>query len=63
MSGPITNIELGQMQHREYETNARQGWYVSAPRSGWDNRSAGSKWIMTLSGSLGVSLLVVLMLV
>lgn len=62
MSGPITNFDLGMMQHREYETKADRYRRTGATHGGRGNGVAGSKWILTLSVGLSAMLLVALTL-
>ena len=58
MSGPITNFELGKMQHREYEAEASRYWGQQATSEG----KPAQRKVYTLALALtGVTLMVILL--
>ena len=63
MSGPITNFELGKMQHREYEAQASRYWAQNVTKSDQPIWSKGRKLALALSGATLTTLLIVQMLV
>ena len=50
MSGPITNFELGKMQHREYEAQASRYWGQHIDKQDKLGRSKGRKLALALGG-------------
>ena len=50
MSGPITNYELGKMQHREYEAQASRYWGQYIAKQDKLGRSKGRKLALALGG-------------
>jgi hypothetical protein len=59
MNGPITNFELGKMQHREYEAEASRYWGQGAPHSEQRTLSRKHKLVLALSGTVvAISLIV-----
>ena len=62
MSGPITNHELGKMQHREYEAQASRYWGQNVTKVDQPTWSKGRKLALALGGvSVTVVLLVQLL--
>ena len=59
MNGPITNFELGKMQHREYETEASRYWGQGSSHSERSSLTLKHKLILTLSGTILTILLIV----
>ncbi len=56
MSGPITNFELGKMQHREYEVRASKYWGQGVTKDNKSTLSKGHKLAWSLTGA-GLSIL------
>jgi hypothetical protein len=52
MDNPITNAELGVMQHREYEAEASQYWGQGASYSDEPTLSRRHKLVLALSGTI-----------
>ena len=50
MSGPITNYELGKMQHREYEAQASRYWGQNLTTGDKPTWSKGRKLALALGG-------------
>jgi hypothetical protein len=63
MNGPITNLELGKMQHREYEARASKYWSQNVSKGEKPILSKGHKLILVLSGAGLTTLLIVRTLV
>ena len=63
MSGPITNFELGKMQHREYEAQASKFWGQNVTKDGKPALTKGLKLALALNGAGLATLLIVQMLV
>ena len=61
MSGPITNFELGKMQHREYEAEASRYWGQHLENRDKRGRSKGRKLALFLSG-VGVAVVLLVQL-
>ena len=61
MSGPITNFELGKMQHREYEAEASRYWRQHLAMQDRLGRSKGRKLALALGG-VGVTVVVLVQL-
>ncbi|MCB9077308.1 MAG: hypothetical protein H6631_06935 [Anaerolineaceae bacterium] len=59
MNSPITNFELGKMQHREYEAEASRYWGQAASDSEPFTLSRKHKWVLALSGVVTAILLIV----
>ena len=61
--GPITNYELGKIQHREYEAEASRYWGQEASRRARPGLVQPHKLVLTLGGiTLTVFLLVQFMI-
>jgi hypothetical protein len=62
MNSPITNYELGKMQHREYEAEASRYWGqgTSSDNEQW-SLSGKYKLVLALSGTILAVLLLVQM--
>ena len=64
MNGPITNFELGKMQHREYEAQASKSWGQEVTQDDKPALLKGHKIAWALSGAgLTAAFLIVQMLV
>lgn len=59
MNSPITNFELGKMQHREYEAEASWFWGTDTSNSERSSLSLKHKLILVLSSILTAILLIV----
>lgn len=59
MSGPITNFELGKMQHREYELEASRYWGQGASDRDQRTLSRKHKLVLALSGTILTILLII----
>jgi hypothetical protein len=59
MSGPITNFELGKMQHREYEAEASRYWGQDATTDDKSSFSPKLKLALALSGAILTALTIV----
>ena len=62
MNGPITNFELGKMQHREYEAQASKYWEQNVAKAEKLTLGKGYKVALALSGVGLTALLLVQML-
>ena len=58
MSGPITNFELGKMQHCEYEAEASRYWGQGASPDEQPTLSGKHKLVLALSGTILAILLI-----
>ena len=63
MTGPITNFELGKMQHREYEAEVSPFWGRNEDGDDSPRTSKRVKLVLALSGAAVTILLVVQMIV
>lgn len=63
MNGPITNFELGKMQHREYEAQASNDRNQNSDRDNTPPVSSKHKFALALSGVGVTTILIVQMLV
>ena len=64
MNGPMTNFELGKMQHREYEAQASKYWGQNVTQDDSPTLLKGHKVAWALSGAgLTAAFLIVQMLV
>ena len=61
MSGPITNYELGKMQHREYEAQASRYWGQNITMGDKPALSKGRKLALALGG-VGVAVVLLVQL-
>jgi hypothetical protein len=59
MSGPITNFELGKMQHREYEAEASRYWGQDVTKDDQPSLSPSYRLILGLSGVTVATLIIV----
>lgn len=59
MNGPITNFELGRMQHREYEAEVSPYWGQAEARDDKPGLSKKTKLAFVLSGATLVALMAV----
>ena len=62
MNGPITNFELGKMQHREYEAQASNYWGQRVIKEDKPTFSKGRRVALVLSG-LGLAALLIVQMV
>jgi hypothetical protein len=58
MSGPITNYELGKMQHREYEAEASRYWGQGVSHGKQKSFSRKHKLVLALSSTILAILLI-----
>lgn len=63
MNGPITNFELGKMQHREYEAQAGKYWGQNSTNDNKLTVLGKHKLALALSGAGVTAILIVQMLV
>jgi len=63
MSGPITNFELGKMQHREYKVQASRLWGQNVTNDDQPAFSKIRRLVLVLSSAALTTLLIVQMLV
>lgn len=61
MNSPMTNFELGKMQHREYEAEASRNWGQARSDSDQPPVSRKRKLVLALSGIVTAILLIVQM--
>ena len=62
MSGPITNFELGKMQHREYEAEASKYWGQDVTSEEKPGLAKAYKLVLALIGVTLTALLLVQLL-